>query len=526
MRIRSNAIYSWPIYPLLFGLYIPLNYFTYNQALYGFSDTVRSLIIAPLVVACLCLVVWLVIRRVHFAALVSTLFTGYAVYFCYTPLVEVPIILVAITIFWLTCRKNIGPNCSRIINVMMLAVLMQPLIAIASFQQAIQTDHVDPLGTSPFSSIRIDQPVDKATLPTIVHIVLDAYSSNATLRDIFGYDNTPFTDELTDIGFIVGQDVRTPYNQTLLAMSSIFLGEYFDSGQGPLSEKNSDQLRGTLGTMVTESVVQRKLRELDYNYLFVETGYQFLRRPSFSIPSYPGKLPDKGNPYEAGLLSLIGILPPPKESEAIKDRNENTYLRNALTTDFYLSVETPFLLYEHVLAPHPPFIIDREGEDTSQWQEFNSIKAGNAATEGKKELIEGYKQGYLEKLRYTNAALLKQTRKMISEIPGPKIIMVHGDHGSGAHLNDRDPNGPGNTCLSERYNTFLAIYSNDPIIRNRLMSLKSERFNLINLYRLIFDMYFETDIGLLKDQSFFASWKKPQQLNLLDEQQIKAECSI
>jgi hypothetical protein len=523
MNLRKGAFLSWPIYPVLFGLYIPLNYFTHNQALYGFSDTQRSLIIAPLLVGLICLTLWLATRRIHFAALIATLLTAYAVYFCITPLVEIPIIVAASVILWLKFRDKIGSNFSRITNVMMLVVLVQPLLAIASFKQVIQAELVDPLGTSPFSNISLQQPRDSDTLPTIVHIVLDAYASNATLQDIFNYDNTAFTNDLAELGFIVGHDVRTPYNQTLLVMSSIFSGNYFASGQGPLSEPNPDLLRGALGTLVTEGWAQQRLRELDYNYLFVETGYQFLRRPDSSMASYPGKLPDSSNPYEAGLLSLIGILPPPRQSEAIKDRNENTYLRHALTTDFYRTAKTPFLLYEHVLAPHPPFIIDRDGNDTSQWKEFNSISAD---TKGEKKLIEGYKQGYLEKLRYTNAAVLEQTRKMIRDIPGPKIILVHGDHGSGAYFDDTDPNDPGSTCLSERYNTFLAVYSNDPIIRDKFMRLETERFNLVNLYRLIFDAKFESDIGLLEDQSFYAAWHSPQQLNRLDEKQISAECSI
>jgi hypothetical protein len=405
-------------------------------------------------------------------------------------------------------------------NVLMLVVLIQPLISIATFRQAIQVQYADILGTSPFSNIEVGKPQDQSRHPTIVHIVLDGYASNDTLLNIFGHDNKLFTDELEKLGFIVNQDVRTPYNQTLLTMSSIFAGNYLRSGAGPLKEKDTDQLRGSLGAMVTQGPLQQRLDELDYEYLTVETGYEFLRYPDSSTRSGPNVLPKGKNPFETNLLRFLDILPMEPEPGPIY---ENTYQRHAFTTDFYLDEDTPFLLYEHILAPHPPFTIDRDGHDTQQWTNFSTMADGNHATKGEQSLIDEYKQGYLEKLRYANGALIKQARKMIQEIPGPKIIMVHGDHGSGAYYNHDYPES---SCLSERYNTFLAIYADNPEVRKKLVSLGSERFNLINLYRLIFDINFDTNMGLLEDKSFFAAWDTPQQLALLEDKQISASCEF
>ena len=520
MHFNKDDLLSWPLYPILFGLYIPLNYFAHNQSLYVFSDAIRSLLIIPLLVGLLHIILWLVFRRAHFVALATTLIVGYTVYFRIQLEKEILFVIVILAATWLLGRQRIGPNCSRILNVLMLVVLVQPIIAIGSFKQAMKVEYVDSLSTSPFSSIKIDKPQNLSALPTIVHIVLDGYASNDTLLNIFGYDNTPFTDELKQLGFVVGQNVRAPYNQTLLSMAAIFSGSYLQSGQGPLKEKDLNQLRGTLGLMVTQGPIQQRLNELNYNYLAVETGYNFFPYPDFSTLSGPIFLPEGKNPYETNLLIFLDILP--RESEPGRTPY-NAYLRHAFTTDFYRKQETPFLLHEHILAPHPPFNIDRDGKDTQQWVNFNTLADGSHGHKGEPKLIEEYKQGYVEKLRYANGAFIKHARKLIQDIPAPKIIMVHGDHGSGAYYYPEDLE---RSCLSERYNTFLAVYADDPATRKKYTSLESERFNLINLYRLLFDISFGTDMGPLEDQSFFARWKAPQQLTLLQDEQIMAACEI
>jgi hypothetical protein len=519
MRFNKDDLLSWPLYPILLGLYIPLNYFAHNQSLYVFSDAIRSFAIIPVLVGLLLSILWLVFRRVHFAAITTTLIVGYTVYFRIQLANEILFVLVILGATWLLGRQRIGPNCSRILNVLMLVVIIQPVIAIGTFTQAMQFEHVDSMDSSPFSNIKIEKPQDLSSLPTIVHIVLDGYASNDTLLDIFKFDNTPFTDELKQLGFVVAQNVRTPYNQTLLSMSSIFSGSYLQSEQGALNEEDADLLRGSLGLMVTQGPMQQRLNELDYQYLAVETGYNFLPYPDFSTLSGPNFKPEGKNPYETNLLIFLDILPREPESGPVAS---NSYLRHAFTTDFYRKQETPFLLHEHILAPHPPFNIDRDGNDTQQWPNFNTMADGSHGNKGEPALIEEYKQGYLEKLRYANGALVKHVKKMIQDIPGPKIIMVHGDHGSGAYYNQEEIE---KSCLSERYNTFLAVYADDPAVRKQLVSLESEPFNLINLYRLIFDINFGTDMGQLENRSFFASWKTPQQLTPLKEEQITAACN-
>ena len=73
--------------------------------------------------------------------------------------------------------------------------------------------------------------VDTGIRPNIAHIVLDAYSRQDVLADLYQFDNTPFLDRLRGLGFAVADRATSPYNQTLLVMSSIFSGTMLEGSE-------------------------------------------------------------------------------------------------------------------------------------------------------------------------------------------------------------------------------------------------------------------------------------------------------
>ena len=132
-------------------------------------------------------------------------------------------------------------------------------------------------------------------------------------------------------------------------------------------------------------------------------------------------------------------------------------MKSAFAYD-YSEVKTPKFVYQHVIAPHSPFIIDRSGAFMN-FPGFTSTAEGDRVVLGDPHRRQAYVLGYLEKLRYVNEKVLQQIRRL-RELPGKKIIILHGDHGSGSkyYLDD-----PGRTCLRERFTSFLAVYSDVPL---------------------------------------------------------------
>ena len=60
------------------------------------------------------------------------------------------------------------------------------------------------------------------------------------------------------------------------------------------------------------------------------------------------------------------------------------------------------------------------------------------------------------------------------------------------------------TCLKERFSPFFAVYSTDPQFTDAL----ADDLNLVNLYRVLFNTVFGTDLRLLRSRSFYTPWRR------------------
>jgi hypothetical protein len=510
MSTSSRNVISWPIYPLLIGLYLPLHFFSNNTSLFNFGQTWRALAAFSLFAALIFIIFWLALRRLHLVAFISGIVLVAVALALKNPIHQLLVVAVALVLGAIAFWKDVAPGWSAFLNVLALAVLLQPMLTIAN--RYLLLPDTGTLESSPFNNVGPSLAGDVET-PVLVHMVLDGYSSNAALEKLYNFDNGLFTNTLSDLGFVVFEKARSPYNQTLFIMSSIFGGMYLEPGEGPLSISNQDHLRSALGGIVSQGPVQQRLAEKDYEFLFVDSGYEFFSFPDYAIVSTPDVPRKSLNFFEIGLLQNFGVL---IDSEPAKNYNE--FLRHGLTTDFYNEAKPPYMLYEHLLAPHPPFVIDRDGNTDIRSKYFNTLGDANHATDNNPQLVQLYRNGYLEKLLYTNKAALKQVSKMIADIEGSKIIIIHGDHGSGASHNYDSQQL--DSCLSERFSPFLAVYSDNPKLQKKLASIAADEFNLVNLYRVIFDETFGTELGQLESRSFFVPWDQPQQPQLLDQAQL------
>ena len=312
-------------------------------------------------------------------------------------------------------------------------------------------------------------------------------------------------------------------------MSAIFSGTYLRENEPPIVQHNDAALRSVLGRIVARGPVHRQLERLGYRFLFTDTGYKFFQGfAKYGTVTAPSFGPFGLNLFEQFLIDRTNFRFVQKLAMKFlkltysKSERMNEIVRHAVTTKFYRDHRAPFFLYEHVLAPHPPFTVDRIGRMTTKWlQHFGGAADGDHVTLGNPELQAQYKAGYLEKLRYINQAILKQVTSMIQDIPAPKIIIIHGDHGSGAYLFHNDPD---RTCLKERMSPFLAIYTDNLRLRQAFAKFQRERFNLVNLYRIIFDASFGTDLGTADDRSYFLEWDSPKHPHRLGDKRINRPC--
>ena len=119
---------------------------------------------------------------------------------------------------------------TRIANVVVAVMVAFPVMSLVQRELAVNAARRRPgRNCNPIAGFRAA--VDTGLRPNIIHIVLDGYSRQDVLAELYGFDNAPFLDRLRELGFAVADRATTPYNQTLLVMDSVFSGTMLEGSE-------------------------------------------------------------------------------------------------------------------------------------------------------------------------------------------------------------------------------------------------------------------------------------------------------
>ncbi len=143
--------------------------------------------------------------------------------------------------------------------------------------------------------------------------------------------------------------------------------------------------------------------------------------------------------------------------------------------------------------------MDEDGNDTFEYETAAGlIRDAENRHYGNKSLQAIYQKGYVIKLKYTNKSIIKLVHRFMNQVSGPKVIVIHGDHGSRKHvfLDDYQK-----TDLTEAFSTFCAVYSDIPVINKAFKQMSD--FNVINIYRILFDKLFATNTASLENKQYY-----------------------
>lgn len=546
----SRYMLSKPFFCFLLALHIPLTYFSANQSFFQFSGVLRTVIVFQIVTFTFYCLGKLVFRRNIYATAIACA----PLIFYWFMKIDMEYALFATAVgtasLFLLGRFLDHQKLITFLNVCMLAVFLQPVSQIAMQMTSKKLMEVDyTLLKEDKPALALGDPILKrqGELPSILHITLDAYASDLVLAEVMGVDNSEFSSALEGLGFTVFRNAVAPYNQTILTMPAIFSGDYLSLPR-VASLSRSGRFR-ELGHLWVAGYVHETLNKFGYMFAYNRTGFFRHKYPKDARIS-EGEVSDKGlSSFESefilnrGLMFELSVKPrlskfldyfrttkpsSLKNSSAQPSSDPQppviTLLKSSFGDDFVAGLESPFFYSLHAIAPHPPFTISRDGDKTTIWENnFGSISGGSHAHKMKPELQKQYSNGYAEKLLYTNRTTLGYVKRVIENSGQPLIIVIHGDHGSGVLL---DVNSPENSCLRERFLPYLAIYSSSPEISERLQQYSSTRFNLINIYRVIFDEIFEQEIPLEKSESKFVSYANSNKFTDVNEVELERKCNI
>lgn len=471
---------EYPIGPALIIPVVPYSFWLYYSGTFSLWQAHRAAAISVAVVLCITLLLRVITGSSVRAGAIAALIVAAVVFLGKGASSSIVILLVVVAVLLLN-RFRPDVNAMAVLNVFGAAILASTLYPIAGI--VLERRAAVPTENKAFGDINL------TAKPSIIHIVLDGYGAPNILSEYYGHDTGPFIDALKARGFVVMEKVITPYSQTLPTMASIMSGDTVDLISAGL-EKN--RLRRDLGYTVSNGPAVEALRNAGYTIAWTESGYHFL-----DFNGEPEIMPPSGwmTSFEANLLQdafgRYGI-------RGLNGRTHSARLRAQLTPGTLAGLPQPFFYYQHLIAPHPPFSINADGTD----RHYDSVSFVDAARlvglHGERRAP--YIEGYREKAIFVEKALMSQ----IDAFPeGPKVVIIHGDHGPGAFLVHARADL---SCMAERMQTFAAIYTNVPELKELLDAQQHRRFFLSNLYRVIFSGLSDREFQLLPGRSRHLNW--------------------
>lgn len=328
--------------------------------------------------------------------------------------------------------------------------------------------------------------------PDIYYIVMDAYAGLDILDELYGFDNSEFTDYLVGKGFIIPEDNYSNYALTALSVGSTLNMEYVQTLMPGAEDLKNWWI---MSPLIKDSRVSAMLEDAGYQSVAIASDWDITNNEDADI--YLKPFPFRLNEFEKMLIqtSPLRLLSP----VIGKFTQINTYASHRKTIGFAFEslsaipdIEGPKFVFTHITAPHPPFVFDKDGNEITPPYDYSFVD-GTSFPGTREE----YRQGYIEQLQYINGQLEKTIDVILEKSENPPIIILMADHGSRLLT---DFAIPANTCIHEGYSNFAAFY-----LPGADEDLIPADITPVNVFRIIFDQYFGTEFGLLENGYYFSS---------------------
>lgn len=334
--------------------------------------------------------------------------------------------------------------------------------------------------------------------PTIYYLVMDAYTSNDVLKEYFDFDNSEFTDYLKEKGFYVADKAISNYGQTVLSIPSALNMQYLDSIIGVLGEKHVS--RWPMAKVLNNNKVLKTLKQHGYNSIsFDASMFEVVYLKSTDVfHQTPGT---KFSLYQNELVNMSVIRAFNRRKRIVTASPEDFHRRKI--NEAFRVMETiprktePYYVHGHVLAPHQPFLFDKDGNpadagyDYTIWRPFKKTSDNSS-----------YKKGYIGQLQYVNKRLKSLIDKILSQSKVPPVIIIQGDHGSCSEL--RNHEGFEDNDFKERFSIMNAYYFPD-----HDYSMLYDSISPINSFKVVMNKYFDGNYQLDEDKAFYSDWNYP-----------------
>jgi hypothetical protein len=394
------------------------------------------------------------------------------------------VLILGLAVLVVRLKPPVIAGLAQVLTLMAGALVVMNVVSLISYEATFEEVEAPPV--PPELAHVIDEVGPDQRRPDIYYLIFDRYGARGPLRDLFGFDNSPFLDALEDKGFFVSDETRANYGKTNLSLASSLNMQYLDFLTRQYGRNTG---RGApLKDLLQRSKVAKVLRGLDYRYIHMQSGFTV----TSSSPIADRNLAfDSTTPeFSTGLYNmtvfkqLLGDAVPNPVQGKLK-RHYDRVRWQFDTLEEMPQLPGPKFVFAHFLMPHPPFVFDRDGNFVEEQPPPDAED-----------------EEYLVQVRYTNKRLLALVDKLLS---GPvnerPIIILQSDE------------GPHPTRYRVGQETFDWTNATDEELVEKFSLLNAyhlpggseglyEGITPVNTFRLIFDRFFGADLPLLPDRNF------------------------
>lgn len=442
-----------PIYCVLFSAYPALALMSYNIT----EDSV-SVLVRPLVVSiCIGLIFFFASRLIykenskaglfslaltivffsfgHILQLLEDISVLHAEIGRIRTLAPLAILLIIIAAWGIKKISTVPSILTTYLNIVAIFLVVIPSFHIISY---ITSRSLDKQTVTEIDSIPEGNQQDARNLPDIYYIILDSYTRQDVLLDVYKYDNQPFLDQLRDKGFYIADCSKSNYEYTLLSFSSSLNMDYLDN----LDERfiQGGYREDILKDLIQQSKVRSELQGAGYKFISIKNSYigteipdadEIIQMDASDTTQFSSSFI---NPFEEMFIKTTAAislyrLPLGPLSQWIT-RVSFPYYERAQVQLFQLDIlpqvtqePGPKFVFVHMNIPHRPFIFTSTGELQTD--------PGYYSLDGQPINKEYRIKGYRDQIIFLNSRIPAIVDAILSASKQKPVIIIQGDHGIG-----------------------------------------------------------------------------------------------
>ena len=335
--------------------------------------------------------------------------------------------------------------------------------------------------------------------PDVYFIVLDAFGRSDVLRSMFDYDNRAWLGRMERRGFYLAGQSTANYCQTALSVTATLSASYLPQLAG-----SSSHSRIPLRRQFEASPIPQVFRANGYKLVGFATGFGVTDGfPADERWAPLGNL----NEFDALVLDMTPLWTVvgagTGRASHGRHRERIGYLFDHLGE--VAADPAPTFCLAHVVAPHPPFVFAADGSDVSGENSTYRLTDGKpwSAIAGHGGPAD-YASRYRAQAAYVSARVEAVVDQILARSSQPPIIVIQGDHGPGSHF-DPDLDQPND--LIERFGILNLI-----LVPGRNQASLYPTITPVNTFRVLADLLFGTQFGLIPDRSYYSSYQQPYQM--------------